>query len=80
MIEAKVSPFKSLRLDGIHELVQSPGPCISLLLPPYRPGEQAPDPERHEIYDAAYARYRELYFALKPIFQNSVRAQSAVSV
>ena len=41
MIEAKVSTFKSLRREGIQELVQSPGPCISLLLPPYRPGEQA---------------------------------------
>ena len=44
----------------------------------YRPGEQAPDPERREIYDAAYARYRELYFALKPVFANAVREKSAV--
>ena len=46
----------------------------------YRPGEDAPDPQRREIYDGAYARYRELYFALKPIFENSVRAKSAVPV
>jgi len=44
----------------------------------YRPGEQSPDPERREIYDAAYARYRELYFALKPVFANAVREKSAV--
>src|SRR5207248_2354439 len=43
-----------------------------------RPGEQSPDPERREIYDVAYARYRELYFALKPVFANAVREKSAV--
>ena len=46
----------------------------------YRPGEDAPDPQRREIYDGAYARYRELYFALKPVFENRVRAKSAVPV
>ena len=46
----------------------------------YRPGEEAPDPERREIYDAAYTRYRELYFALKPVFENAVREKSAVPV
>jgi len=44
----------------------------------YRPGEHAPDPQRREIYDGAYARYRELYFALKPVFENRVREKSAV--
>jgi xylulokinase len=33
----------------------------------YEPCEQTPDPERHECYDEAYAHYRELYFALKPL-------------
>src|SRR5436309_4888093 len=46
----------------------------------YRPGEHAPDPQRREIYDGAYARYRELYFALKPVFENRVREKSAVPV
>ena len=34
----------------------------------YRPEEHEPDPERREIYDEAYRRYRETYFALKPVF------------
>jgi hypothetical protein len=41
MTEIKVTEVTPLRLDNIHELVQSTGPCITLLLPPYRPGEQA---------------------------------------
>jgi hypothetical protein len=41
MIEAKVSDLESLQLEKIHELVRSPGPCVTLLLPPYRPGEQS---------------------------------------
>jgi len=35
----------------------------------YRPEEHVPDPERSEAYTAAYRRYRELYFALKPVFE-----------
>jgi xylulokinase len=34
----------------------------------YQPGEQLPDPERHQRYASAYRRYREVYFALKPVF------------
>lgn len=34
----------------------------------YRPEEHEPDPERREVYDDAYRRYREVYFALKPVF------------
>jgi xylulokinase len=34
----------------------------------YRPEEHQPDPERMQAYDEAYRRYRELYFALKPVF------------
>ena len=33
----------------------------------YEPREQIPDPECHERYTEAYAHYRELYFALKPL-------------
>ena len=39
MIE--VSTLESLRLEHIQELLRSVGPCITILLPPYRPGEQA---------------------------------------
>lgn len=34
----------------------------------FRPEEHQPDPERGEIYDEAYRRYRDVYFALKPVF------------
>jgi xylulokinase len=46
----------------------------------YEPGEHEPDPERHEIYNEAYAHYRELYYALKPVFERHVPARSAVPV
>ena len=34
----------------------------------FRPEEHEPDPARHEAYEDAYHRYREVYFALKPVF------------
>jgi xylulokinase len=34
----------------------------------YEPDEHQPDPARADAYDEAYARYREVYFALKPVF------------
>ena len=34
----------------------------------YRPDVHEPDNERRAIYDAAWRRYREVYFALKPAF------------
>jgi xylulokinase len=34
----------------------------------FRPEEHEPDPERREVYDEAYRRYRDVYFALKPVF------------
>jgi sugar (pentulose or hexulose) kinase len=37
----------------------------------YQPEEHRPDPERHAIYDDAYRRYREVYFALKPVFERA---------
>ena len=41
MIEAKISVLAPLRLDQIQKLLGAAGPCITLLLPSYRPGEQA---------------------------------------
>jgi xylulokinase len=35
----------------------------------YQPEEQVPDPERQERYEDAYRRYRDVYFALKPVFE-----------
>jgi xylulokinase len=37
----------------------------------YQPEEQRPDPERHHLYDDAYRRYRDVYFALKPVFERA---------
>jgi xylulokinase len=34
----------------------------------YRPEQHEPDAERTQAYEEAYRRYRELYFALKPVF------------
>jgi xylulokinase len=34
----------------------------------FRPDEHQPDPTAREAYDEAYRRYRDVYFALKPVF------------
>jgi hypothetical protein len=41
MIEAKVSAVESFGLENIQELVKASGPCVTVLLPSYRPGAQA---------------------------------------
>jgi xylulokinase len=35
----------------------------------YRPEEHEPDVAARDAYNEAYARYREVYFALKPVFE-----------
>jgi xylulokinase len=35
----------------------------------YEPGEVAPNPATEEGYEAAYRLYRDVYFALKPVFE-----------
>src|SRR5579871_3906184 len=35
------STFELLRLSEIRDILRSRGPCITILLPPYRPGEPA---------------------------------------
>ena len=35
----------------------------------YQPDEHVPDPESRQRYDDAYRRYRDVYFALKPVFE-----------
>lgn len=37
----------------------------------YEPEEHEPDPERRGTYDEAYRRYRDVYFALKPVFERA---------
>ncbi len=34
----------------------------------FRPEVHEPDPERREAYEEAYRRYRDVYFALRPVF------------
>jgi xylulokinase len=34
----------------------------------FQPDQHQPDPERREPYERAYRKYREVYFALKPVF------------
>jgi sugar (pentulose or hexulose) kinase len=34
----------------------------------FQPEEHRPDPERQEAYERAHRKYREVYFALKPVF------------
>jgi xylulokinase len=34
----------------------------------YQAEEHLPGQEQHAAYDAAYRRYRDVYFALKPVF------------
>ena len=35
----------------------------------YRPEEHVPDAKNAQAYDEAYRRYRDVYFALKPVFE-----------
>jgi xylulokinase len=35
----------------------------------FEPDEHRPNPETREAYDEAYRRYRDVYFALKPVFE-----------
>jgi xylulokinase len=43
----------------------------------YQPGEQLPDPQRQQRYDDAYRLYRQVYFALKPVFEEDPQAAAA---
>jgi xylulokinase len=37
----------------------------------YRPEEHLPDPAASEAYEEAYRRYRDVYFALRPVFERN---------
>ncbi len=37
----------------------------------FQPDEHVPDPAHREAYDEAYRRYRDVYFALKPVFASA---------
>jgi xylulokinase len=53
--------------SGIHESVAD---AVAAFVA-FQPEEHAPDPQAREAYDDAYRRYREVYFALKPVFAAS---------
>ena len=40
-VSMKIPALESLQLAKIQEILGPPGPCLTLLLPPYRPGEPA---------------------------------------
>ncbi len=49
---------------GVHSSVaDAVGAFVS-----YEPDEHQPDPALRDLYDDAYRRYRDVYFALKPVF------------
>jgi xylulokinase len=34
----------------------------------FQPDEHLPDPQQRDAYEVAYRKYRDVYFALKPVF------------
>ncbi len=52
---------------GLHSSVADAGEAFVR----YEPGEVTPDPAAREAYERMYALYREVYFALKPVFETS---------
>jgi xylulokinase len=50
--------------SGVHRTI---GDAVKAFVA-YRPDEHQPDPERQQVYDETYRRYREVYYALKPVF------------
>jgi xylulokinase len=53
--------------SGVHESVAA---GVNAFVA-FRPEEHEPDAERREAYDEAYRRYRDVYFALRPVFATS---------
>jgi xylulokinase len=49
---------------GVHETVAD---AVAAFVS-YEPEEHQPDPSAREAYDEAYRRYRDVYYALKPVF------------
>jgi xylulokinase len=49
---------------GLHDDVAAAVDAFVL----YEPGELEPDPETQALYEDAYRLYRDVYFALKPVF------------
>ena len=58
---------------GLHGSVAS---AVSAFVS-FLPQEHHPDPSVREAYDAAYALYREVYAALRPVFSGPDRQQAA---
>ena len=53
--------------SGVHESVAD---AVEAFVA-FRPEEHEPDPATRGAYDDAYARYRDVYFALKPVFERT---------
>jgi xylulokinase len=50
--------------SGVHATVAGAVEAIVA----FRPEEHEPEAERQEVYDEGYRRYRDVFFALKPVF------------
>jgi xylulokinase len=50
--------------SGVHATVAGAVEAIVA----FRPEEHEPEAERRDVYDEAYRRYRDVFFALKPVF------------
>lgn len=53
--------------SGVHGSVRE---AVEALVS-YQPDEHVPDADRREAYEEAYRRYRDAYFALKPVFASA---------
>ena len=65
-VETTATGAAILAAVGAGSTRPSPRPSTSFVA--FRPEEHEPDPKVRDAYDEAYARYRDVYFALKPVF------------
>lgn len=56
----KLSAFEPLQAETLRELIQDPGPCITIYLPPYRPGQTAPRALHAPLKDDLHAASQRL--------------------
>jgi ribulose kinase len=52
---------------GLHPSVAAAGEAFVR----YEPDDVTPDADAQEVYERVYGLYRDVYFALKPVFETS---------
>jgi hypothetical protein len=60
MASPKLSAFEPVNARNIHELLEASGPCITVYLPPYHPGEISPRAQHASLKDDLHAAARKL--------------------